>query len=78
MWQGKVYMLEGFSDKYDNFYEKTGYGELLGLKGVNCRHHFYPTFEGDTHPERIDAEENEKEYLKQQEQRKKRRIYKAT
>ncbi len=72
-WQGKVYMLEGSSDKYDNFYEKTGYGELLGLKGVNCRHHFYPTFEWEKHPERLDPKENEKEYLKQQEQRKQER-----
>lgn len=72
-WQGKVYMLEGSNDKYDNFYEKTGYGEMLGLCGVNCRHHFYPTFPWEKHPERLDPEENEKEYLKQQEQRKKER-----
>ena len=68
-WQGKVYMIEGSNDKYDNFYEKTGYGEMLGLKGINCRHHFYPTFEWEKHPERINPEENEKAYIKQQEQR---------
>ena len=69
-WQGKVYMLDGSSDKYDNFYEKTGYGELLGLCGVNCRHHVQATKEGWSHPDLIDQEENEKAYLKQQEQRK--------
>lgn len=68
-WQGKVYMIDGSNDKYDNFYEKTGYGEMLGLKGINCRHHFYPTFEWEKHPERVNPEENEQTYLKQQEQR---------
>jgi len=69
-WQGKVYMIDGSNDKYDNFYEKTGYGEMLGLCGVNCRHHFYATKEGWSHSELIDAKENEEAYLKQQEQRK--------
>ena len=69
-WQGKVYMIDGSNDKYDNFYEKTGYGEMLGLCGVNCRHHFYATYEGMSHSELFNEEENEKEYLKQQEQRK--------
>lgn len=68
-WQGKVYMLDGSSDNYDNFYEKTGYGKLLGLCGVNCRHNFFPTFEGRSHPKLYDEEKNEKEYLKQQQQR---------
>lgn len=69
-WQGKVYMLEDSNNKYGNFYEKTGYGEMLGLCGVNCRHHFYATFEEWSHPDLIDQEESEKAYLKQQEQRK--------
>lgn len=69
-WQGKVYMIDGSNDKYDNFYEKTGYGEMLGLCGVNCRHHFYATKEGWSHPNLIDEKENEEAYLKQQEQRK--------
>lgn len=69
-WQGKVYMIDGSNDKYDNFYEKTGYGEMLGLCGVNCRHHFFATFEGRSHPELINTKENEEAYLKQQEQRK--------
>lgn len=76
-WQGKVYMLDGSSDKYDNFYEKTGYGEMLGLCGVNCRHNFYPTFEWEKHPERVDQEENEKAYILSQEQRKYERQYRA-
>lgn len=68
-WQGKVYMLDGSNEKYDNFYEKTGYGELLGLCGVNCRHHVFATDESKTHPAPYDEEENEKAYLLSQEQR---------
>lgn len=43
---------------------------MLGLCGVNCRHNFYPTFEWEKHPERVDQEENEKAYILSQEQRK--------
>lgn len=66
-WQGKVYKLEG-SDKYDNFYTETGYGDILGLGGVNCRHNFYPYFPGIDEPSQIqyDEEENRKEYERQQ------------
>lgn len=45
-WQGKVYSLEGKTDKYDNFYDATGYGTGPGLCGWNCRHNFRPYFEG--------------------------------
>lgn len=68
-WQDKVYMLDGSNGKYDNFYEKTGYGELLGLCGVNCRHHVFATDESKTHPAPYDEEENEKAYILSQEQR---------
>lgn len=68
-WQGKAYMLDGSNEKYDNFYEKTGYGELLGLCGVNCRHHVFATDESKTHPVPYDEEENEKAYILSQEQR---------
>jgi hypothetical protein len=45
-WQGKVFSRSGTSGKYPNFVEKTGYGTALGLAGINCRHSFYPFFEG--------------------------------
>lgn len=66
-WQGKVYKLKG-SDKYDNFYTETGYGDILGLGGVNCRHNFYPYFPGIDEPSQphYDEEENKKEYERQQ------------
>lgn len=60
-WQGKVYMIKGSNDKYDNFYEKTGYGKMLGLKGINCYHNFRPYFEWESIPKSIDIEESRKE-----------------
>ena len=45
-WQGKIYKLHGSTDKYPNFYEVCKYGEADGICGVNCRHSFYPYFEG--------------------------------
>jgi hypothetical protein len=46
MWQGKVYSRSGNHPKYGNFYQHTGYGTGPGLAGWNCRHSFYPFFEG--------------------------------
>ena len=45
-WQGRIYKLHGSTDKYPNFYEVCRYGEADGICGVNCRHSFYPYFEG--------------------------------
>lgn len=53
--QGKVYCLNGERDFIDgdgnkrhafNFYEKCRLGEVDGICGINCRHSFYPYFEG--------------------------------
>lgn len=46
-WQGKVYSLSG-SNGYKDFYEETGYGSMLGLCGINCRHTFFPYYKGST------------------------------
>lgn len=45
-WQGKIYSRSGNHPKYPNFYTVTGYGTGEGLGGWNCRHSFYPFFEG--------------------------------
>lgn len=45
-WQGKIYSRGKGPSKYPNFYEVTGYGTGEGLGGWNCRHSFYPYFEG--------------------------------
>ncbi len=68
-WQGKKYLIEGSSKEYGNLYEKTGYGEMLGLKGINCYHHMMPTFEWEEIPEIIDEKENKKQYELFQKQR---------
>ncbi len=62
-WQGKVYQIEG-SDKYGNLEEETGYGQIEGLGGVNCRHRVFPYFEGISKPkqDQINQEENKEVY----------------
>lgn len=68
-WQGKKYMIEGSSKEYPNLYEKTGYGKMLGLKGINCYHHMQPTWEWEKIPNKIDEIENKEKYELLQKQR---------
>lgn len=70
-WQGKIYQLKG-SGKYDNFYSSTGYGDITGLKGVNCSHDFYPFYEGLSEQtfKPYDEKENLRIYEQSQQQRK--------
>lgn len=68
-WQGKKYMIEGSSDEYSNLYETTGYGEMLGLKGLNCYHNIRPTWKWEKIDEVIDEVENAIYYEKLQRQR---------
>lgn len=50
-WQGKVYKIEGSTDRYGNLEACTGFPKNpLGLCGYNCRHNFYPYFLGDENP----------------------------
>ena len=46
VWQGKVFSRSGGSEKYPDFVKETGYGTGPGLGGWNCRHSFFPYFEG--------------------------------
>ena len=48
-WQGKIYSRSGKSSKYPPF-SVTGYGTGPGLCGWNCRHNFYPYWEGLSEP----------------------------
>nr|DAM07021.1 MAG TPA: minor capsid protein [Caudoviricetes sp.] len=50
VWQGKVFSLSGTHPKYPDFKKETGYGTGAGLGGWNCRHNFYPFFEGLSEP----------------------------
>lgn len=45
-WQGRVFSYSGLSDKYPSFVPATGYGTGPGLGGWNCRHSWFPFFEG--------------------------------
>lgn len=45
-WQGRVFSYSGANPKYPDFIKTTGYGTGEGLCGWNCRHSFYPFFEG--------------------------------
>ncbi|MCC6148346.1 MAG: hypothetical protein IT308_12370 [Anaerolineaceae bacterium] len=41
-----MYSISGASTEYPNFVEVTGYGTVIGLHGVNCRHSFHPFYKG--------------------------------
>jgi len=71
-WQGAVYSIDGSTKEYPNLYSVTDYGSKTGLKGINCRHDFYPFFEGISEQtyKPYDLEENEKIYKESQQQRK--------
>ncbi|MGN0696093.1 MAG: phage minor capsid protein [Oscillospiraceae bacterium] len=70
-WQGQVYSISGKNPKYKPF-SVTGYGTGDGLCGWNCRHSFYPYFEGLSERASIPsftAEENLEAYTLSQKQR---------
>ncbi len=71
LWQGKIYSISGKSKKYPKLSTATSYGTGAGLKGWNCRHDFYPFFEGLSERASLpkDIKENQKEYELSQKQR---------
>ncbi|MGN0665682.1 MAG: phage minor capsid protein [Huintestinicola sp.] len=71
-WQGQIYSLVKGDPKYPYFYEATGYGTGDGLGGWNCRHNFFPYFEGiDTpyHSPEFSKNENNEYYALTRKQR---------
>lgn len=79
-WQGKVYALHGKGSaeaneavgyEIQNFADTTGYGEVDGIGGVNCRHRFFVFFPGITTQaaEHYDEEKNAEIYQATQKQR---------
>ena len=46
VWQGKVFSISGNSRKYGKLETETGYGRADGLCGINCKHSFFPYYEG--------------------------------
>jgi hypothetical protein len=79
-WQGKVYKINGFDEKYGNLKANTGYpDDILGLGGVNCRHRMFPFIPGYSTPvmEQYDEAESERVYKATQKQRAKERQIRA-
>ncbi len=71
-WQGQIYSLKKGHPKYPYFYDATGYGTGDGLGGWNCRHSFFPYFEGlsvATNAPTFSKAENLEEYTNTQKQR---------
>lgn len=75
VWQGKIVSLsgrKGYLSKAD-----IGYGTVTGFKGANCRHDWYPFFEGISERAYTDAQlkdyRDDDLYQRQQEQRRQER-----
>ena len=58
-WQGRIFSRSGRHPKYPDFIAETGFGTGEGLCGWNCRHSFYPFFEGISKNAYSQAEVNE-------------------
>lgn len=70
LWQGQIYSRSGKHSKYKPF-KICGLGTLTGLCGINCRHSFFPYFEGMPKASKeYDLEETKKNY----EERQKRKV----
>lgn len=74
-WQGKIYEWtkpgQQKQTSYPDFVSATGYGTGAGLGGWNCRHSFYPFFEGlsERAYEPLNRRETERVYDLEQQQR---------
>ena len=73
-WQGKVFSLVGDIEidgvHYKDFYRETGYGDVGGLGGANCRHSFAPYAPGRPRRwEELDEETEDRRYRLSQRQR---------
>ena len=70
-WQGKVYYSrEGEAvDGYEEFESTCGYGELLGIGGINCYHQFEMNYTGDNIATEYSKKEVERNYQLSQQQR---------
>ena len=78
-WQGKVYQIDGSSEEYGNLVEETGYGDIEGLGGVNCRHRMFPYFPGISVKKKVkvDKERNKEVYAATQRLRALEREFRA-
>ena len=68
-WQGQVYYSGEAVDGYDEFESTCGYGEMLGICGINCYHQFQPNYTGKGTQTEYGIREIRKNYNLSQEQR---------
>ena len=70
-WQGKVYYSQDgeYVAGYEEFESTCGYGELLGIGGINCYHQFQMSYSGDNTATKYSQEEVERNYELSQQQR---------
>lgn len=70
-WQGKVYYSRDGEvvDGYEEFESTCGFGEMLGIGGINCYHQFQMNYTGDNTATKYSQEEVEKNYKLSQQQR---------
>jgi len=68
-WQGQVYYSGEPVEGYDEFESTCGYGEMLGICGINCYHQFQMNYTGEGTQEEYSIKEVRKNYELSQEQR---------
>ena len=70
-WQGKAfYSRDGEKvDGYEEFESTCGYGELLGIGGINCYHQFEMNYTGEPVAAQYTDKEVQRQYTLSQEQR---------
>ena len=70
-WQGKVYYSRDGEvvDGYEECESTCGFGEMLGIGGINCYHQFQMNYTGDNTATKYSDEEVERNYVLSQQQR---------
>lgn len=70
-WQGKCYYSRNGEavDGYEEFESTCGYGELLGIGGINCYHQFEMNYTGEPMATQYEDKEVQKQYALSQQQR---------
>lgn len=69
-WQGQVYYSGEPVENYEEFESTCGYGEMLGICGINCYHQFQTNYTGIGTQDEYSIKEIRKNYDLSQEQRK--------
>ena len=70
-WQGKCYYSRDGEkvEGYEEFESTCGYGEMLGIGGINCYHQFEMNYTGEPVAKQYTEKEVQKQYALSQEQR---------